>query len=324
MSERLTDGAARSRDRRSGPARGRAHGRARDAARRPVRRPADRRHGRRGDQDRAAGQARSAARVGPCPLPRPVALVARAVAQQEVHHAQPAREAGPGAAARAGPRQRRRLRELPPRHARALEPRLRAPLRGQPRHRARAHLGLRADRALRRSRRLRLGRRGHGRPALHQRLPGRGAAAHRHLARRLARGDVRDAGDPRRALPARRPRRRPRPGRRRLAARVVLRAARGRRAGVRPARRHPRARRHRAEGRGALEHLQVAGRQVGRDRREPGQRLPPAVRGDGHAGARHRRPLLDPPRARREPGGDRGDHLRLVGAPSGGRDRRAS
>ena len=69
------------------------------------------------------------------------------------------------------------------------------------------------------------------------------------------------------------------------------------------------------QGRRALEHLQVAGRQVGRDRREPGQRLPPPVRGDGHAGARHRRAFLDPPRTRREPGGDRGDHLRLVGTP---------
>ena len=51
--------------------------------------------------------------------------------------------------------------------------------------------GLRPDRALRRACGLRVGRGGDGRAPLHQRLPGRGAAAHGDLARRLARRDVR-------------------------------------------------------------------------------------------------------------------------------------
>ena len=50
------------------------------------------------------------------------------------------------------------------------------------------------------------------------------------------------------------------------------------------------------------------------DRREPGQRLPPALRGDGPARARRRPALRDAPRARREPGGDRGDRRRVGGA----------
>ena len=55
---------------------------------------------------------------------------------------------------------------------------------------------------------FRLGLGGDGRDPPHQRLPGRAAAAHAHLARRLARGDVRRAGHPRGALLARRARRR--------------------------------------------------------------------------------------------------------------------
>ena len=71
------------------------------------------------------------------------------------------------------------------------------------------------------------------------------------------------------------------PGRRRLAARVLVRAAREHRARVRPARDRPRARRNGPEGRRALEHLQVERRQVDGDRGERRQRLPPAVRRDG-------------------------------------------
>ena len=52
-------------------------------------------------------------------------------------------------------------------------------------------------------------------------------------------------------------------------------------------------------GRRAVEHLQVERRQVDGDRRERRRRLPPAVRGDGAARARRRRALLDPHRARR-------------------------
>ena len=121
----------------------------------------------------------------------------------------------------------------------------------EPRARDRARLRLRPDRAVRAARRLRLGVGGDGRDPLHQRLPGRAAAAHPHLARRLARRHVRGAGHPRRALPARRARRRPRPGRRRLADGGLLRAAREHGARVRPARDRPRPRRDGAEGRRA-------------------------------------------------------------------------
>ena len=53
------------------------------------------------------------------------------------------------------------------------------------------------------------------------------------------------------------------------------------------------------EGRRAVEHLQVARRQVDGDRGQRRQRLPPALRGDGTAGAGRRRALRDAPRARR-------------------------
>ena len=88
--------------------------------------PPARRLGRRDHQGRGAGQARPDPRVGQGALPGPLALVAGAVAQQEVHHAQPPRGARAGAAARARRARRRRDRELPPGHARALEPRPRA------------------------------------------------------------------------------------------------------------------------------------------------------------------------------------------------------
>ena len=67
----------------------------------------------------------------------------------------------------------------------------------------------------------------------------------------------------------------------------------------------------RAQGRRAVEHLQVARRQVDRHRRERRQRLPAAVRGDGQARAGRRCALLDAPRPRRQPGGDRGHRRRL-------------
>ena len=60
----------------------------------------------------------------------------------------------------------------------------------------------------------------------------------------------------------------------------------------------------------AVEHLQVARRQVDGDRGERGRRLPPAVRGDRPARARRRPALRDPSRARRAPGRDRGDRRR--------------
>ena len=91
MSEAVERAAASRADRRPGPARGRSRDRARHAARRAVHRPAARRHGRRDRQDRAAGPARPDARVGPGALRGPLALVAGAVAEQEVLHAEPAR-----------------------------------------------------------------------------------------------------------------------------------------------------------------------------------------------------------------------------------------
>ena len=77
-------------------------------------------------------------------------------------------------------------------------------------------------------------------------FPGEAPPRAGHLARRLARRDVRRAGHPGRALPPRRARRGARAGRRRLADGGVVRAARERRAGVRPARHRPPADGHRA------------------------------------------------------------------------------
>ena len=70
-----------------------------------------------------------------------------------------------------------------------------------PRHRPRSHLRVRPDGAVRRARGLRVRRGGDGWAPLHQWLSGRGAAAHGHLSRRLARRDVRRAGHPGGALP---------------------------------------------------------------------------------------------------------------------------
>ena len=137
--------------------------------------------------------------------------------------------------------ERRPGRELPPRHARAVESRPRAPLGGEPRARDRPDLRVRANRALRTARGLRLRVGGDGRDPVHQRVSGRAAASHPHLARRLPGRDVRRAGHPRRAVPARRTRRRARTDRRRLADGGVLRAPREHGSRVRPARDRPRA-----------------------------------------------------------------------------------
>ena len=91
-----------------------------------------------------------------------------------------------------------------------------------PRRDLRARDRLRADRPLPRPPRLRVGGRGDRRPALHQRLPRPGAAAHGHLARRHARRPVGVPGHPARALRARRARR-DGPGRRRVDHRRLLR-----------------------------------------------------------------------------------------------------
>ena len=215
-------------------------------------------------------------------------------------------EAGPAALARAREAQRRARGELPSRNARAVERRPRAAVGGESEARRVPRVGLRPDGPVRASCGLRLGGRGDGRHSPHQRLRRRASAAHPHLARRLARRHVRRHRRALGAVQARLARLRPRPGGRRVAARVLLRAAREHRAGVRPAQDRARSRGHRSEGRGAVEHLQVLRRQVDRDRSERRQRLPPALRGDGTAGARGRPALQDPPRPRRAPGGDRG------------------
>ena len=150
VTEDGADGAPRSarlRDRRRA-ARRRARGRARHAARRPVRRPPARRHGRRDDQGRGARKARPAARLGQGALRGALALVAGAVAQQEVHHAQPPRASGARSSCSSSSSSADVAhRELPPGHARALEPRLRAALRRRTPARPRARLRLRPDRA---------------------------------------------------------------------------------------------------------------------------------------------------------------------------------
>jgi hypothetical protein len=159
------------RRRRRGAARRRTRHRAGDAPCRAVRRPASRRHGGRDHQDRAARAAGPASRVGQGAVQGALSVVARAVAQQEVLHAQPPRGARARAPARAREAQRRAPRELPPRHARALEPRARAVVGRKSAARDRARLGLRPDGAVQPAGGLRLGRRGHGRHPLHQRLP---------------------------------------------------------------------------------------------------------------------------------------------------------
>ena len=215
---------------------------------------------------------------------------------------------------------RRPHRELPPRDARALERRLGAAQRGEPEARPRPDLRLRPDRPVCRAGRLRVGRGGDGRDPLHQRLPGRAAAAHAHLARRLARRHVRGSGHPGRPLQARRARLRPGPGRRRLAARVELRDAREHGARVRPARDRPRAAGDEPEGHRALEHLQVARRQVGRHRGERGQGVRAALRGDGEA--RAGRPIRSSrPTWRGESTRTRSRASSATGRPSGTRPR---
>ncbi len=68
------------------------------------------------------------------------------------------------------------------------------------------------------------------------------------------------------------------------------------------------------KGHRAVEHLQVTRRPLGRDRGEPGQRLPAALRGDGATRARGRPALRDAPRPRGAPGGAGGDRGGLGGA----------
>ena len=194
---------------------------------------------------------------------------------------EPPRAARAGAAPAARRARRRRHRELPAGDARALGARVRPPERGEPPRDPGTRLRLRADRAVRAARRVRVGLGGDGRHPVPERLPRPAAAPHAPLARRLARRHVRRPGDPRRDLLARRGGRRARSGRRRLADGGGVRDAREHRARVRQARDRARPAGDEPEGHRAEQHLQVARRQVDRDRGERRQRVPPALRGDG-------------------------------------------
>ena len=115
------------------------------------------RHGRRDHQGRAARPARSDARVGQGALRGPLAVVAGAVAQQEVRDAQPARRSAARSSCSTLVEQRGRPdRELPARARSSAGTSARAALGGEPAARDRAHLGLRADRPVRAARGLRL------------------------------------------------------------------------------------------------------------------------------------------------------------------------
>ena len=241
------------------------------------------------DQDRTAGRAGPAAHLGPGRTRRPPLLLDGARPQQEGRHSQPAGARGSRAVPRPGRALRRHRRELPAGHAGEVEPRLRRTARTQSRHHPGAGIGVRADRTGSTQGRLRLGRRGGQRPAAHERISRRSAATAGAVARRQPRGDVRRTGRDGRAVPPHGHRRGP--GRRRRADRILSGGAgihdsrlRRRRRGARPVG-HP------AGGHRAVEHLSDRRRQLGGDRRQPGHRLPQAVRGDGTAGTRHRRPV---------------------------------
>ena len=175
------------------------------APRRAVHRAAARRP-RSGDhQGRGAGEARPDSRLGQGALRGAVALVARAVAEQEVHHAQPARAARarscscgssstPTSSPRtSGPGRSSAGSSATTASARSTPASILARVSGY------GQTGPYAERAGFASV---VG--GDGRDPPHQRLPRRAAAAHAPLARRLARRHVRRPGDPRRDLLARR------------------------------------------------------------------------------------------------------------------------
>ena len=134
---------------------------------------------RRGHQDRSARRRRPVAHLAQA-APGHLAVVVRAVAQQEVGHRQPQDRGRAGHRAQAGARRRHRGRELPSRRAGELGPRLRAAGRGQPGAGDGAAVGLRPDRPVPRSARLRRHRRGDGRDPLRHRLSRPPAGARRH------------------------------------------------------------------------------------------------------------------------------------------------
>ena len=135
-----------------GPLEGVRVDRARAAPRRAVHRPAARRHGRRDHQGRAAGQAGSDARVGQGALRGALALVAGAVAQQEVRHARPARRsAGRSCCSASSSRRDVLVENFRPGTLERWNIGLERLCEVEPAARARARLRLRADRARTRS-----------------------------------------------------------------------------------------------------------------------------------------------------------------------------
>ena len=147
----------------------------------------------------APGDRRRDARLGPPAPQRPLAVVVDPGPQQALRRAQPARARGPADRRRPGRDRRHRARELPARHDGEVGPRARGRARPQPGRDLRPRVRLRPDRALRAPARVRVRRRGDLRPALHQRLPGPGAAALGHQPRRHARRAVGVPGHPARA-----------------------------------------------------------------------------------------------------------------------------
>ena len=184
---------------------------------------------------------------------------------------------------------RHHRRELPTRHAGEVGPGLRRAQGPQQGHHPGPGLRLRPDRTGSAQGRIRLGRRGRERAAPHERLPRRTTAPARTVARRQPGRHVRRAGRDGRAVSAHRHRRRA-GGRRRVDGILSGRAGidhsrlRRRRRGARPVGHSPR-------GHRTVEHLPDRRRQLGGDRRQPGHRVPAAVRGDGPTRAGHRRPV---------------------------------
>ena len=171
-----------------------------------------------------------------------------------------------------------------------------------PRRRLRPRVAATGRRGVPRPAGVRVGRRGDGRAAAHQRLAGPGAAAQRHLARRHARRAVRLPGDPARPLLARRARRR---GGQVVDASItdacfaITESAvlEFEKTGAVREPTGPRLPRIAPQQRVPLQR-----RALGRDRRQPRHAVAAAGRADGQAGAGGGRALRHPQRARGERG----------------------
>ena len=208
---------------------------------------------RRRHQGRAARRRRSAAHLA-ARAQRHRAVVVCDGAQQALHHRRPPPRGGTRAHPPAGGAVRRRGGELPARPHGGLGARLRRAQGHQSAADHGPHLGLRSDRAVRASARVRGGGRGHGRTALRQRLPGPPAGPRQPEPGRHDRRTARGARAAARTPPSRRQGHRRRTDGRRRALRVDLQPDGVDAARVRDGRRGPRAprldgERHRADQR---------------------------------------------------------------------------